>query len=68
MVGEQFLVEGRGDFRQEDRVVVILVRLGILRVPGVHGMAGLVRQRVNIREHVGLVVHEDVGRVAVAAR
>ena len=67
VVSEEFLVEGGSDLGEEDGVVVVLIRLCVLRVPGVHGVAGLVRERVNVREHVGLVVHQDVGRVAVGA-
>ena len=67
MMCEQLFVKGGGDFSEKDRVVVILVALRLLREPGVHRVPGLVRERVNVGEDVALVVHEDVGRRAVAA-
>ena len=66
-MGEQFLVEGGGDFREEDWVIVILEGLRSLREPGVHRVPGFVRQRVDVGENVALVIHQDVGRRAEAA-
>src|SRR4051812_18567899 len=66
MMGEQFLIKGRGDFGEEDWIVVILKALGALREPGVHGMAGLVRESVDVGENVTLIVHQDVGGRAEA--
>ena len=67
-MGEQLFVEGAGDFCEEDRVVVILIALGALRIPGVHGVAGLVRERVHVGENVALVVHHDERRIAETRR
>src|SRR5581483_6026543 len=67
IVSEQFLVEGGGHLREENRIFVILKLLGILRKPTVHGVAGLVRQRVHVGKNVLLVIHQDVGRRAVTA-
>ena len=64
---EQFFVEGRRDLREKNRIIVVLKKLRLLREPGVHGMAGLVRERVNVGKNVVLVIHQDVGRRAVAA-
>ena len=60
MMGEQFFVKCRCDFRQKDRVFVILKTLRFLRKPGVHRVAGFVRQRIHVGEDVVLVVHEDI--------
>ena len=38
MMREQFLVERRRDFREKDRIIIILKELGTLREPGVHRM------------------------------
>ena len=67
MMREQLFVKSGRDFREEDRVIVVLKRLRALREPGVHRVAGLVRQRVDVGENIALVVHQDVGRRAVAA-
>ena len=67
MMSQQLLIEGRCHFGQENRIIVILILLRFLREPGVHGMAGLVRQCVNIGEHVFLVIHQDVRRRAVTS-
>src|SRR5437660_11327730 len=57
MMGEQFLVKGGGDLRQKNRVIVILIFLRFLREPTVHRMPGFMRQGVNVREYIFLVVH-----------
>ena len=67
MIRKQLFVEGRGNLRQENRVLVILKQLGFLREPGMHRVTSFVRQRVNIGEDILLVVHQDVGRRAVAS-
>ena len=64
VAAQQLLVERAGHLGHENRVVVIRVRLMLRRVVAVHRVAGLVGQRENVVEHVGLVVHQDV-RVAV---
>src|SRR6266550_5160567 len=66
-MGEQFLVKRAGNFSQENWVIVVLKELRFSRKPGMHRMPGLVRQGVNIRKHILLVVHQDVRRRLVAA-
>jgi hypothetical protein len=68
MMRQQLLVEGGGDFGQEDRVIVILVGLRPLREPGVHRVPRLVRERVDVRKDVAFVIHQDVGRGAETSR
>src|ERR1043166_1654088 len=68
MMSEKLLVKCGCDVDERDRLVVILVELRPLREPSVHRMAGLVRERVNVGENVALIVHQDVGRRAKAAR
>ena len=68
VVAQQFLVERAGDLGDEDRVAVVLVRLVLGRVPGVHRVPGLVGQREHVVEHVRLVVHQDVRRAVVSCR
>ena len=62
MMGQEFLVEGRGDFGEEDRIMVILESLRALRIPRVHRVPGLVGQGEQVGKNVRLVVHQDVGR------
>ena len=64
---EQLLVERAGHLGDENRVVVILVRLMLGRVVAVHRVAGLVGQREDVIEHVGLIVHQDVRLAVVRA-
>src|SRR5438477_11734882 len=66
-MGEQFLVKGAGNFRQENWVIVVLKELRFSGEPGMHGMPRLVGQGVNIRKHILLVVHQDVRGSLVAA-
>src|SRR6059058_3829327 len=42
MMREQLFVEGRGNLRQENRVLVILKQLGFLREPGMHRVTSFV--------------------------
>ena len=65
-MSEQLFVEGRCDFRQENRIIRVLIKLVPLRKPGVHGMARFVREGENIREDVALVVHQNIRRRAIA--
>ena len=67
MMGEQLFVECRCNLCQKNRVLIILKALRFLRKPGVHRVAGFMRQRVNVGEDVVLVVHEDIGRRAVTS-
>ena len=67
MMGEQFFIECRRHFGEKNRVIVILILLRFLGEPGVHRMAGLVCERVNIGKHIFLVIHEDVGRSCVTS-
>ncbi len=66
---EQLLVERTGHLGHEDRVVVVEERLVLGGEKRVHGMAGFVRQREHVVEHLRLVVHQDVrvGIVRAAA-
>src|SRR5438094_10667411 len=66
-MGEQFLVKGAGNFRQENWVIVVLKELRFSGEPGMHGMPRLVGQGVNISKHILLVVHQDVRGGLVAA-
>src|SRR4029453_9223628 len=50
MVGEKFLIESRCDLGQENRVLVILKPLRILREPAVHGVTSFVRKRIDVGE------------------
>ena len=67
MMRQQLLVERRRHFGQKNRILVILKQLRILREPTVHGVTGLMRERVNIGENVLLVIHQDVGWRPVTA-
>ena len=67
MMREQFLVKCRCNFGQENRVIVILEKLRLLREPTVHRVPGLVRERVDVGEHVLFIIHQDVGGRAVTA-
>jgi hypothetical protein len=67
MIGEEFLVERRCNFRQENRVLVILKPLRILREPAVHGVTSFMCKRVDIGENVLFIIHQDVGRRLVAS-
>ena len=66
MMRKQLFVERGGHFSQENRVLVILKQLGTLREPAVHGVTGFVRKRVNVRENVLFIIHQDVRRRLVA--
>jgi hypothetical protein len=68
MVRKQLFIKSGSHLREKDRVVVILVALLALRIPGVHRMPRLMRERIDIREYVRLVVHHDERRIAVAGR
>jgi hypothetical protein len=63
---EELFVERAGDFRDEDRVVVVLKRLATGGIVAVHRVPGLVGQRENIVEHIRLVIHQDV-RIAIVS-
>jgi hypothetical protein len=67
MMRQQLFVKRRCDLGEEDRIVGVLIELGVLRKPGMHRMARFVRERVDIREDVALIIHQDVRRRAVAA-
>ena len=67
IMGEQFFVERARDFGEEDRIIVILKELDLVREPGVHRVPGLVSERVNVGEHIALVIHQDIRRRVVAA-
>ncbi len=67
MMREQFLVEGRCNLGQKNRIIVVLKALRFLRKRGMHGVAGFVRERVNIGKDIFLVIHQDVRRRAVAS-
>src|SRR5262249_4226679 len=67
MMSEQFFVKGRRDFGEKNWIIRILIELVALRVPGMHRVAGLVRQGVDVGEDVALVIHQNVGRRAVAS-
>src|SRR5205809_6231105 len=49
---KQFLVKRRCDFREKDRILVVLKELRSLREPAVHRVTSLVRERIHIREYV----------------
>ena len=67
VAAEQLLVERAGHLGDEDRVVVVLIRLMLGRVVAVHRVARFVGQREDVVEHVGLVVHQDVRPAVVRA-
>ena len=66
-MSQQLFVKGRCDLREKDRVFGVLIKLGPLRKPGVHRVARFVREGVDIRKNVALVVHQNVRGRAVAA-
>src|SRR5881392_3831882 len=66
-MGKQLLVERAGNLSQENRVIVVLKELRFGREPGMHGMPRFVREGINVREHILLVVHQNVRRRVVAA-
>jgi len=65
---QELFVKGRSNFGQENRVIVILKALRFLRVPGVHRMAGFMRERVDVRKDIVLVIHQDKRRSPETAR
>ena len=66
-MSKEFFVKGASNFGQKDRVIVILKELRSDGEPGVHGVAGLVCQGINVGEHILLVIHQDIRRRVVAA-
>ena len=60
---QQDLIAGGGHFRHEDPIMGVHGRLGVVGVPGVHGMAHLMDQGEQI-VHIAGIVQQDV-RVAV---
>ena len=64
MTEEQFLIERRCNFRLENRVVVLHIRIIVHGIPAVHGMSAFVRHREHVAENVFLVVEENI-RVAL---
>jgi hypothetical protein len=56
VVGQELLVKGGGNFSFKDSVVVMAKGVIPHRIPGVHGMTGLVSQGEKVSDIVGLVV------------
>ena len=59
ILGQQDLVDRRGDLGDHDAVIVVDIILRRIREPGVHGVAQLVRQRERVVECSG-IVHQHI--------